>query len=198
MCFYFQKGLILKTFAFVYNLFVFLIYFLDFSYPRITTCIPTTHDISLHSKSLNYLEITVNNELVKVCDWLLANKLTLNIKKSNYVIFHPHQKKVAFNCNLKIFDHERSVFKHLVIERKNFVKYLGVLIYNNLSWKSHADYVTLKISKIVGIIPRLRHFLSSNIRLDICRSLINPTGSSLMASQHGSKSPNKQKEKLYV
>lgn len=134
MCFYFQKGLILKTFAFVYNLFVFLIYFLDFSYPRTTTCIPTTHDfhplpttpdISLHSKSLNYLEITVNNELVKVCDWLLANKLTLNIKKSNYVIFHPHQKKVAFNCNLKIFDHERSVFKHLVIERKILLSALG-------------------------------------------------------------------------
>ena len=43
-------------------------------------------------KSLKSLETVVNKELECVCDWLLANKLTLNIKKSNYVIFHPHRK----------------------------------------------------------------------------------------------------------
>ena len=40
-------------------------------------------------KNLKSLEKTVNNELVRVSDWLNANKLTLNAKKSNFVIFHP-------------------------------------------------------------------------------------------------------------
>ena len=41
-------------------------------------------------KNLKSLEkIMVNNELVRVSDWLNANKLTLNAKKSNFVIFHP-------------------------------------------------------------------------------------------------------------
>ena len=38
-------------------------------------------------KNVKSLEETVNNELLKVSEWLNANKLTLNAKKSNYVIF---------------------------------------------------------------------------------------------------------------
>ena len=36
--------------------------------------------------NLRTIELTVNNELQKVNEWLDANKLTLNVKKSNYVI----------------------------------------------------------------------------------------------------------------
>ena len=43
-------------------------------------------------KSLKELETTVNNELQEVFSWLCANKLSLNIEKSNYVIFRPLQK----------------------------------------------------------------------------------------------------------
>ena len=42
-------------------------------------------------KNLKTLEETVNNELANVSNWLNANKLTLNAKKSNFVIFRPHQ-----------------------------------------------------------------------------------------------------------
>ena len=98
--------------------------------------------------------------------------MTLNIKKSNYVIFHPYQKKTGIDINLKVFDNEHKTFKNL--ERKNFVKYLGVLIDNNLSWKHHIDYIALKISKTIGIISRLRHFIPTSILLDIYRSLIHP------------------------
>ena len=37
------------------------------------------------------LEETVNKELINVCEWLHVNKLTRNIKKSNFVIFGPPQ-----------------------------------------------------------------------------------------------------------
>ena len=77
-------------------------------------------------KSLKSLETVANKELECVCDWLLANKLTLNIKKSYYVIFHPHQKKTGIDINPKVFDNEHKTLKNL--ERNNFVKYLGVLI----------------------------------------------------------------------
>ena len=46
------------------------------------------------TKNLKSLEKTINNELVIVSDWLNANKLTLNVKKSNFVIFRPHQRKM--------------------------------------------------------------------------------------------------------
>ena len=45
-------------------------------------------------KNLKSLESTVNAEIFRVYNWLIANKLSLNIKKSNFVIFRPRQKKL--------------------------------------------------------------------------------------------------------
>ena len=45
-------------------------------------------------KNLRSLEHTVNIELINVCNWLTANKLSLNVKKSNFVIFRPYQNKL--------------------------------------------------------------------------------------------------------
>ena len=44
--------------------------------------------------------------------------------------------------------------------RKDYVKYLGVLLDSNLSWKSRIDNVALKVSRTVGVVARLRHFTS--------------------------------------
>ena len=53
-------------------------------------------------KSLDSLQTCVNNELRKVHSWLFANKLSLNIDKTNFVIFHPRQKKIINTISLKI------------------------------------------------------------------------------------------------
>ena len=56
------------------------------------------------SKSLSGIKSIINAELVHVKTWLSANKLSLNIAKSNFVIFHPPQKKKAFNIRLSVND----------------------------------------------------------------------------------------------
>ena len=61
-------------------------------------------------KDLKNLESTVNKELAKVLHWLPPNKLSLNIKKSNFVIFHPYQKQVNYKVKLKIFDYAANNF----------------------------------------------------------------------------------------
>ena len=60
----------------------------------------------------------MNDELSKVYRWLVANKLTLNLKKSNFVIFRPHQKKLAFTPIIKIFDNQAN--KPVALECKEF------------------------------------------------------------------------------
>ena len=52
------------------------------------------------------------------------------------------------------------------------MKYLGVLIDSHLSWRYHIDDISSKISKEVGIIARLRHFVPTSALLTIYRSLI--------------------------
>ena len=54
------------------------------------------------------------------------------------------------------------------------MKYLGILIDKNLSWKHHIDYVASKISRTIGINARLRHFILLSTLLTIYRSLVAP------------------------
>ena len=117
-------------------------------------------------------ESVVNEELRKVCEWLNTNKLSLNTSKSNFVIFHPFQRKPDYNVTLKMYDSEFKILTSL--EQKHHVKYLGVLIDSHLSWRYHIDYISSKISKWVGNIARLRHFVPTSTLLKIYRSLIEP------------------------
>ena len=105
-------------------------------------------------------------------NWLTSNKLSLNIKKSNYVIFGPYQKKLNFDPKVNVFDNESN--KKVTLERKDFIKYLGPLIDENLSWKTHIHSVANKISKTIGLIARLRHIVPTCTLLNIYQSLITP------------------------
>ena len=92
------------------------------------------------NKNLHNLEQIVNSELSNVSDWLLANKLTLNFKKSNYVLFRPRQKCLTYNPSIKAYDPAIDALSTL--EKKDFVKYLGVLIDYELSWKNHINLIS--------------------------------------------------------
>ena len=100
----------------------------------------------------------------KVCNWLTANRLTLNINKANYVnIFRPYQKRLALKPKTVVYDNVLS--KSVDLECKDYVKYLGVLIDCSLSWKFHIEHIVVKISRLAGIIAKLRHFVPRNTLL---------------------------------
>ena len=71
------------------------------------------------------------------------------------------QTHISFNDALsKLFYHYSKKF--IPLEYKTYVKYLGALTDKNLTWKQHFNYSNEKISKKVGIIARLRHFVPLN------------------------------------
>ena len=45
------------------------------------------------------------------------------------------------------------------IELKNSIKYLGIHLDTELSWKNHIDYLAKKLSKVCGMINKLRHYV---------------------------------------
>ena len=69
------------------------------------------------------------------------NSLTLNIEKSNYVIFRPPQKLVNYAINLKI--------NSQTLMHENSIKYLG--INSHLNWKSQVSYISKSIKRNIGI-----------------------------------------------
>ena len=91
-------------------------------------------------KILKVIETVVNTELCKLYDWLTSNKLTLNISKSNFVIFHRKQKKPNYKPKICLFDNEKNGYATL--ESKEYIKYLGILTDKNVTWKHHIDAVS--------------------------------------------------------
>ena len=74
---------------------------------------------------LKKLEIEINEKLFKVCSWLVVNKLTLNIEKTNYIIFRPRQKTIPFHPNIKIINNNSNTSQPL--EKKII---LDILVYS--------------------------------------------------------------------
>lgn len=88
---------------------------------------------SARIKSLSSLQAIINDELINVNSWLGANKLSLNVEKSSFVVFHPPQRKIIPSFVL------RKNGNHL--KRDFCIKYLAVLIDSNLSWKPQVDSI---------------------------------------------------------
>ena len=103
----------------------------------------------------------------------LANKLTLNVKKSNYVIFRSRQKRIPFIPQIKIFN--PTLNARVIVEMKDFVKYLGIMTDSELSWKHHIDFICHKISsRSVRIIVKMRHYIPWHLLLNLYHALIAP------------------------
>ncbi len=105
-----------------------------------------------------------HGELVNT--WLCVNKLPLNVEKSNSVLFHPIQWKISSNFILTTTNNN--------VPCCMFVKYLGILIDSNLSWKFHIDNICKKIKKSIGILSKLRYFVPLKILVNLCYVLIYP------------------------
>ena len=95
------------------------------------------------SKSLIDMEKTINKELSKLDLWLNVNRLSLNLDKTHFIIFHPYNKPLKKQITIKI--------NKKAIKEQCFIKYLGVLIDSELSWKHHVS----KISRSLGIMYKL-------------------------------------------
>ena len=116
----------------------------------------------------------INAELEKVYDWLIVNKLSLNIRKTKCMLFHSPNTKIQFDPKL--------VINNIEIERVKNFNFLGLNINENLCWKSHIDKITLKISKSGGIINRLKQFLPIDIlRIIYCSTVQSNIIYSLLA-----------------
>ena len=54
------------------------------------------------------------------------------------------------------------------------MKYLGIFIDKNPNWKVYIDLIALKISKAIGMIAKLRHFVPLSVLVKLYHSLISP------------------------
>ena len=79
---------------------------------------------------------------------------------------------MPFIPRIIILDSMTNTYANL--EMKDYVKYLGLMIDSNLSWKYHIESICHKISKSIGIIAKIRHYVPRRVLLSVYNSLIVP------------------------
>ena len=101
-------------------------------------------NIYYDSDTIEDLTKKVNNELKYVKRWLDANKLSLNISKTNYIIFHSYADSIPLNTVIKIGK------KH--IAKVKYIKFLGVLLDEHLTWRYYISELSKKLARTCGIL----------------------------------------------
>ena len=114
----------------------------------------------------SYLMEVVNLELEKITCWFYTNKLSINVKKSNFIIFRPRQNRQTLDLAFNISNYS--------IDRVKEVTFLGVILDEHVTWKSHIHNVARKVSKAVGIIYKSSFCLDNSSLRILYFSLIYP------------------------
>lgn len=123
-------------------------------------------NIFISGQSIDGVIDTMNDEIVKLLEWTIANKLSLNINKTHYIIFSTIGRRINTNKKLCI--------NNTQLERVEKTKFLGVVIDSKLSWCDHILYIKNKISKGIGIICKARKSLNSQTLVTLYNSFIYP------------------------
>ena len=68
---------------------------------------------------------------------------------------------MPFIPRIRILDSVTNTYANL--EMKDYLKYLGLMIDSNLSWKWDIESICHKISKSIGIIAKIRHYVPRRV-----------------------------------
>ena len=93
----------------------------------------------------------IEQDLKRLTNCLSANKICLNVSKTEVVLFKSSRKLTDVPLKLKV--NGKRLYS------RNSVKYPGINIYENLNWKQQISDIAMKLNKAIGILFKLRHFM---------------------------------------
>lgn len=111
---------------------------------------------------------TINEELRIIEKWLSGNSLDVNTSKTKFLIIKSKYNMIDINSHSGIYINGES------IEQVRECKYLGVIIDENLTFSSHASYLTNKIAKKVNYLGRVGNVIGTWTKLLIYKTIILP------------------------
>ena len=143
---------------------LFLLYINDlYNVPKVVDFILFADDTNIFFslKDFNLLSETLNSEMCKLTQWCRANKLSINFKKPNFMVFRPRQRRQTLDLSIQIDNNKIDCVKETV--------FLGVILDEHLSWKPHILSVSRKISKSIGIICKSSFCLPKTYNTPVCK-----------------------------
>ena len=108
----------------------------------------------------------INFELKNIVHWLRANKISLNTKKTEIVLFRSQKTIIKKNMNFRISGQKINIMKE--------TKYLGMIMDEHLTFKNHMDTVKLKLNRANGLLAKLRHYVNPTLLRTIYYAIFEP------------------------
>ena len=136
----------------------------DARFSKITHFADDTN-LLLVDKSLQKINKHVNHDLALITVWFRANKISLNTSKTKIVLFRSKRKTITKKLNFRISGQNIPISKS--------VKYLGVMLNENLSWDSHMTYILPKLNRGLGLLSKIRYYVPKVLLQTIYFCLFN-------------------------
>ena len=114
---------------------------------------PDDTSLTIASNNVYILEQQMIHDICEIHTWLQANKLSLNVVKTKYMI-------IASQHKIGHLKHQFQIeINHQPLKREKGYKYLGIEIDESLTWKDYVNRISRKISGAIGGLKRVRHFV---------------------------------------
>ena len=119
-------------------------------------------------KSVNDIVSKIVPDMQNIIDWLKANRFSLNVAKTKFMLSGTAANVLKFGGLLAI------TIDSYTIKRVHMAKYLGIIIGDKMSWKDHIDYISLKIKQNIGMMKRVRRDVPTECLFSLYRTLAEP------------------------
>ena len=107
------------------------------------------------NSSLKDINRKINYDMSRVTHWSRANRISLNVAKTETILFHSCRTKITKKLNFRISGQK--------IKTKAQTKYLGVILNEHLNFKKQIETVKQKLARAIGVLARLRHYVPKKI-----------------------------------
>ena len=123
-------------------------------------------NLTASGDSITDVEIAVNSDLENLRKWLIANKLSLNVAKTEFMLIGSKQKISN--------SHPNVVIENKQIKQVYECKTLGVTVDQHLSWKSNTENICKKITAGISAIRRVKPFVDKETLISIYNDIVRP------------------------
>ena len=105
-------------------------------------------------RNLVYLKWCLEDDLCTLSDWFAANKLTLNLDKTVYILFQKNNKNKEIDLKVK----------DMIIVNQTETKFLGMWLDQSLNWHSHIQKLILKIKRNKYLLNNEKHLMDQSTK----------------------------------
>ena len=91
----------------------------------------------------------MQTDINKLFKWLNLYKLSININKTNFLLFNIRNKNENINLNLYI--------NNIKLKQVTIITFVGINIDEKLNWKSQINYVATKLCRAIAILNKVKH-----------------------------------------